>query len=583
MLPQTERQNPGTASRGPARLWAWAAALALGILPLWAAHHLPLVDLPQHLHLISVLHRLDDPTTLYPLLFEARHELTPYLGYYYVVSLLNWLLPLEVANKVFLSAYVVGLPLGLAFLLRSLGRQTWPALLALPFAYGDSFAWGFINYCAALPLTLLAAGAFVRAITCRPHRLRWGIVLALSLTAVLLMHVQAFAFLGIALPFLLLTTRAPEDGAAEGRKGDDAFDRWVRPRLSALLGVVPGVLLFIAWFGGRLGQKVEIAPGQPWKAWGPMFSPQNLGWKGPVQSPAPFQEVLWSHVRQNARELPEVLANMLRDHGDRAVLFAVALVAFVALVLATAFRKTRGAPERREGPVERWRMLGLGVIALSMFFLLPFDIRGYVYYLNTRYAHLALPLLLGALPAVGLRLRTPLLLAGAACSLVLALPLARGFQHFDEEASGLDRLAQLAAEKPRAMGLIYDPGSRVMTHPVFLHSAAVIARLKGGVANFSFATTPHSPLRYRGDPPPTFPSEWNPRPFTLERYGYAYDHFLVRGADPRQTGLAPGIGTQIEVVGREGPFFLLRRSAATGYRDEARSTVSRSGMPSRAP
>src|SRR5688572_15873274 len=177
----------------------WAVALVLGVAPLWVSHELPLVDLPQHLHLISVLHRLDDPTTLYPDLFARRPELTPYLGYYYVVSGLNWLLPLELANKVFLSAYVAGLPLALAFLLRSLKRPAWPAVLALPFAYGDSFAWGFINYISALPLTLLTCGLFVRAISDAPRRKQWAIGLALSLVAVLLFHVQAFAYLGVAL------------------------------------------------------------------------------------------------------------------------------------------------------------------------------------------------------------------------------------------------------------------------------------------------------------------------------------------------------------------------------------------------
>src|SRR5215470_11452772 len=123
-----------------------------------------MVDLPQHLHLISVLHRIDDPTTIYPKLFAVRTELTPYLGYYYAVSFLNWFLPLEIANKAFLSAYVLGMPLSLAFLLRSLRRPAWPSLLSLPFAYGDSFAWGFINYCSALPISFLACGFMVRAI-----------------------------------------------------------------------------------------------------------------------------------------------------------------------------------------------------------------------------------------------------------------------------------------------------------------------------------------------------------------------------------------------------------------------------------
>src|SRR5690242_7735064 len=104
----------------------YGLALAFGIAPLWASRHLPLVDLPQHLHLISVLHRLEDPTTLFPQVFALRGKLTPYLGYYYSVSLLAWVLPLQLANKLFLSAYVVGMPLSMAFLLGSLKRPRWP-------------------------------------------------------------------------------------------------------------------------------------------------------------------------------------------------------------------------------------------------------------------------------------------------------------------------------------------------------------------------------------------------------------------------------------------------------------------------
>ena len=57
--------------------WAWIVALLCGVAPLFASRALPLVDLPQHLHLISVLHRLDDASTLFPSVFERRVQLTP--------------------------------------------------------------------------------------------------------------------------------------------------------------------------------------------------------------------------------------------------------------------------------------------------------------------------------------------------------------------------------------------------------------------------------------------------------------------------------------------------------------------------
>ncbi|HEX4803402.1 MAG TPA: hypothetical protein VFV14_07815, partial [Myxococcaceae bacterium] len=388
------------------------------MLPLWSTTHLPMVDLPQHLHLISVLHRIDDPTTIYPKLFAVRAELTPYLGYYYAVSFLNWFLPIEVANQVFLTAYVVGFPLGLAFLLRSLGRPSWPSLLAVPFAYGDSFAWGFVNYCSALPLAFFSCGLIVRAISDQHRRRAWAIWLAVTLVLTLLFHVQVFAFVALAFLALLLTTRAPEDprsvssfgpgraksihtSGSSGRLTSEApsdpdveipratrpttyhLQRWrelLAVRVPALVAAVPSAVLFAVWVVGRVGQPTEVEYGAPWKAWGPLLSPSNLSFKS---------------FAQNRDELFAVLANMLRDGSDRYAVYGVGIAAAAAVVLG-AWPAQRQPTS--EGPIERWRILGLGVIALALYFLLPFDIRGYMYYLNTRYAHLAAALLVCAVP-----------------------------------------------------------------------------------------------------------------------------------------------------------------------------------------
>ncbi|NBD10611.1 hypothetical protein GTY96_16695 [Corallococcus sp. c25j21] len=511
---------------------AFAAALVLGALPLWVSRVLPMVDLPQHLYLISVLHRLDDPTTLYPSFFEARHALTPYLGYYYLVSALNWLLPLEVANRVFLTAYVVGMPLGMAFLLRALGRPSWPALLTLPLAYGDSFGWGFINYLAALPLTLVCCGLFVRTLTDVPRRRAWGVGLAACLVAVLLFHVQAFGFLAFGLPWLLLTTPVPEDAGAT------TMGARLRARVPALAGVVPGVTLFLAWVVLRFGDPPDIQPGAPWKAWGPTFSPQNLAWKG---------------FAQNRAEFLQVLANTFHDGSDRWPLYAVGAVAVAGWVLGLLRPGTR-----REGPVARWRLLGLGGLALALFFLLPFDIRGYVYYLNTRYAHLAAALLVVSMPATRVEWRRPLGLAAAASALLLAFVMGRGFRDFAEEAREWDALADVTGARPKVMGLVFDAGSRVVRFPVFLHGAAVLARERGGVPNFTFASTPHSPLRYRGEVPPTFPSEWRPQELDYATQGVWYDHFLVRGAHPSRV-FGGRLQSELVIVGQSGRSWLVRR------------------------
>ncbi|MFO0600096.1 MAG: hypothetical protein U0228_32605 [Myxococcaceae bacterium] len=527
-------------------------ALICGVAPLWASQAIPLVDLPQHLHLISVLHRLDDASTLFPEIFARRPELTPYLGYYYVVSGLNWLLPLELANRVFLSAVVAGLPLSLAFLLRSLDRPAWPALLALPFAWGDSLAWGFINYCASLPLALVTCGLFVRTISSpAPERKKWAIWLAVLLVLVLLFHVQAFAWLGVALPFLLLTTPAPEGKA------------W-RARIPALAGVAPGVLLFVLWVGLRVGQPAEIAPGQPWRSWGPMLSKENLGWKSLDQNLSEFVNVPKNPA--GGLELGEtrfpILAGMLHDGSDQRAVRLVFVLALAVIALRLWTWREKKEPDGYEGPgggkFTRWRIVGLAAIAFVLFLALPFDIRGYMYYLNTRYVHLAAALLVSAVPVVPASWTKRLVYVAAATSFVLMAPLWSAFKVFDSESRALTELAKFAGDKPRVMGLIYSTGSAAVTHPVYLHASTVIARERGGLTNFSFALTPHSPLMYRGTPPPTFPSEWRPDQMRWEEHGRYYDHFVIRGPRPEQL-FGGRLETELYVAGQAGDFFLVRK------------------------
>ncbi|RKH87542.1 hypothetical protein D7Y13_42005, partial [Corallococcus praedator] len=206
----------------------------------------------------------------------------------------------------------------------------------------------------------------------------------------------------------------------------------------------------------------------------------------------------------------------------------------------------------------RWRLLGLGALALALYFLLPFDIRGYVYYLNTRYAHLAAALLVASMPATRVGWRRPLCLAAAACALLVAFMMGRGFRDFAEEAREWDVLADVTGNRPKVMGLVFDAGSNVVRFPVFLHGAAVLARERGGVPNFTFATTPHSPLRYRDAVPPTFPSEWRPQQMDYATQGSWYDHYLVRGAHPSRV-FGGRLQSELVIVGQAGRSWLVRR------------------------
>ena len=510
----------------------YALALAAGVAPLWVGRHLPMVDLPQHLHLVAVLRHLDDPGTLYPAFFVRNTSFTPYLGCYEAVRLLAALFPLEAADRLFLSAYVVAVPLSGAFLLWSLKRPAWPSLLALPFAYGDSFAWGFVNACAAWPLALFGAGACLRALA-EPSARRWPVMLGACLVAALLFHVAGFAFLLLAVPLLVVLD------PARGRKSAEVSARVLGGRRGVLWALVPGTLVFLGWGLTRLAAPSEIVPGAPWRAWGPLLSARNLVFKG---------------FAQNAAELPSVLANELRDGSDRWPACAAAAVALAALAASALDRSRQGERDERGASAP----LALAVLALLCFFALPFDVRGQVYYLNTRFAQPAAILLACSVRTVAGRQERAFLGAGVAVALVLGAVMGRGFAAYDLEAGALDALVPATLPRPRVMGLVFDPSARSVTHPVFLHAAAELARARGGICNFSFASTPQAPVHYRVSPPPTFPSEWRPGEFRYEVEGRYYDHFLLRGRDPHSV-FGARLGTELEIVGHEGAFWLVRR------------------------
>jgi hypothetical protein len=148
-------------------------------------------------------------------------------------------------------------------------------------------------------------------------------------------------------------------------------------------------------------------------------------------------------------------------------------------------------------------------------------------------------------------------LVAATVAVVVAVPLWTAFRAFDLESAALAELAKSAGPKPKVMGLIYATGSHTMTHPVYLHASCEVARERGGLTNFSFALTPHSPLMYRGSPPPTFPSEWQPNQMQWETQGSHYDHFVIRGARPEQV-FGARLNTELFVAAQAQDFFLVR-------------------------
>lgn len=139
----------------------FVALCVASLLPVWRARLIPLLDQPNHLAAIQIWNKLSDPSWGFDRFYAYSRVPVPYWGYYLPVHLLSYACDVEIANKLFLSAYVLSMPSAMLVLSRALGASPVAALLVVPFTFNDSWAWGFLSFVPGIALLLFGLAVLV--------------------------------------------------------------------------------------------------------------------------------------------------------------------------------------------------------------------------------------------------------------------------------------------------------------------------------------------------------------------------------------------------------------------------------------
>jgi hypothetical protein len=304
----------------------WLALTVLYLVPIWHQRLLPMLDTPNHLALIRGWHNFDDPSFRVAEYYSLRIRPVPYIFFYSTVHFLMYLFPIEIANKVFLSLYVVLFPLSVLAVARSLRRSPWLALGAFPLAFNPSWIYGYSSLLIGNCFAFFSFAALISYLTRGAQKfLIW---LLLSTLLAYFSHILPWFIFGMgAICLLILHWRQ--------------WQRGVR----AAAAMMPSVLLALV---AVLEEQYEHAY---------------------VKDDGATFHVSWRDVPTLLIELPRRVLDIFPGWLDGAV-----LVLMVATVLALCIWK--GTRSNEQDPVEH-RQLKVILTLLTLAYLsLPYQIYG---------------------------------------------------------------------------------------------------------------------------------------------------------------------------------------------------------------
>ncbi len=400
------------------------SSLLLGVLillylvPLWMFPYIPTQDGVSHVYNAQILTEYNNPMYRFHDYYEINWYPFPNWLSHAALAALMFVFPALVAEKVFLSLYVILFPLAVAYFLNAVERGRDPiVLLSFTFIYNYLLLMGFYNFAVSVPLFLLALGYWWKhKESLNRNRI---IVLNLLIIVTYFAHLISYAFILFSVAVLACLH----------------FRRAFRRILLTGCSLLPAAALL-----GVYLRTSDLLAGAP-----------------PEFGIARFGELFTNLIGLNvlvAYAAPPIWLSV-----------AVALV-IITLVVATVWEQRRDAEGASRG---RRAFLWLACVLFGLYFILPNSI-GPGGWVNDRLALLAVLTLFGWF-RVGLRWRRVLVGLFTCLAVVNVLYIGTVFRRLNVEVREFNALVERVEKNSVILPLHFDPGGSSERVGIFVNAA----------------------------------------------------------------------------------------------------------------
>jgi hypothetical protein len=462
---------------------AFVTLAIAGCVPIWIGKYLPLLDINNHLSAVAVWHYHDDPAWNLSQYYDLNLVPLPYWAHYYSVHLLTYVVrSVIVANKIFLTAYAIAVPVAALLLARRFGRSDWLALFVFPLVWNFNLADGFIAYCAGFAAAALALVA-VDKYCVRPTIGRAAAVILIG-SSTYFFHLLAYALFLVCAGLVVLMQAHP----------------W-RPRLLAARALPVLSCAGIGLWALRHANQMNF---------------QRVTGEG--------RSLVYDALPGRLEQIPERLINLLPGSVDELVVI-VLLLCWLALAVTGA----RTAPSDALPGEPRWRAWApeactLGAFALYLAAPRSMQRPFYWHMINGRFvvaiAFFATLMLRGKIE----NWRRLFLIPVFVFALIYDISLCRAFRDFNRRIAGLDAIVDEIPRDKSVLTLILrpfnDPAVNVAAYNQF---PSLVQIRHGGYNHYNF--NQGFPLKYKTylPAPPWSHAEL----FKWQAYGHYWDYFLT--------------------------------------------------------
>ena len=482
--------------------------VVLYLLPIWLFPYFPTQDGVSHVYNSQILTEFNNPDYQFRDYYEINWYPFPNWLSHFSLAVLMFVFPALIAEKVFLTLYVLLFPLAISYFLGAVKRGQHPlAILSFTFIYNYLFLMGFYNFAVSVPLFLVGLGYWWKHKD-EMNRVR---ILLLNLLIVItyFAHLISYAFILFSIGLLALLY----------------FRRDFKRILMTGCYVLPAALLLLVYLPTS-----DLLAGEP-----PEFGIERFG--------ELFSNLIGMHV--------------LVAYTDPPSWLSASVSALLLLLIAGTIWQNRREAEN----VGQRAFLWLACILFGLYFILPNSI-GPGGWVNDRLAILAVLVLFA-----WLRVPWPRVFTAVATLLVLINILYVGmlFRNLNAEIREFNAFVERVEKNTVILPLHFDPSGSSERVGIFVNAANYYCLDNGciNLGNYEIQFD-YFPIRFKADfETPLAEKEWvqvvHWQPEEIDLCGYADNvDYLLLWDTPDTLIVAEAIERCYTLIASEGRLKLFK-------------------------